>query len=303
METQVVTIFGGSGFIGSYVVQKLAKLGYRIKVVCRSKESAKHLRVFGPTGKVVGIACDITDKKAVIEAVRGSDIVINLIGILYPQNGHGFAAIHAHAAERIAKESANAGVKRFIHVSALGVNHNPQSRYARSKYNGEQAVQAAFPHATVLRPSVVFGREDNFINMFASMARISPVLPLIGGGKTRFQPVYVGDVADAIVMACSRKRMVGMCYELGGPDVMTFKEIVQFILKTMHKKRVLLTVPFGLAKFKAMFLELLPHPMLTRDQVILLKSDNVVSPEMAGFADIDIQPKSMKVIVPDYLAS
>lgn len=303
MNDSIVTIFGGSGFIGRQVVYALAKEGYRIKVASRSAEDSMPLKTAGAVGQIIPISCDVLKPELVRQAVTNSHIVINLVGILYPKGRQTFQAMHVQAPEYITKAAKDAGVKRLIHMSSLGADRAKTSKYAVTKLFGEQKVKTIFPDVTILRPSVVFGENDNFFNLFARMAKISPFLPLIGGGRTLFQPVFVGDIASAIVEILKDDGSKKRIYELAGPDTLSFKEILQFILKHIDRKRILLPIPFWLAKLKAFFLEILPNPPLTRDQVELLKYDNVVTPKSLGFSDLGIAPKSINEIVPGYLAN
>lgn len=299
---KVITIIGGTGFIGRYVVKRLAKSGYRIRVIVRNPDAALALKTAGDPGQIALISGNIAKPETLSGKLTGSYAVINLAGILFEKGGQSFNAIQANGAEQLAKMAANAGVERFIHISALGVDKASGSNYARTKLLGEKAVQAAFPTATILRPSIVFGAEDNFFNQFASLARFTPALPLIGGGKTRFQPVYVDDVAAAIEQILLRPESKGHIYELGGPKTYSFKELLKFITTTIYKSRALVNMPFGLASAVGAVNELLPHPIITRDQVKLLKHDNVVSPTAYTFAHLGITPHTVEAIVPHYLA-
>ena len=301
MNTKVATVFGGSGFIGRQVVQRLAKAGYIVRVPTRDIEKAGILRTAGGVGQVVPMLCALSRPALIENAVKGADVVINLLGILYEKRSQKFHDIHHAAAENIAKAAKAAGVGKFVQISAIGASHTSTARYAKSKAAGETAVHTAFPEATILRPSIVFGPEDHFFNRFAGLTRISPALPLIGGGTGKFQPVYVGDVADAVMAAVSRADAAGKTYELGGPRVATFKELMEFMLTTTHRKRCLISMPFCLAKFKSYFLQYAPNPMLTPDQVELLKSDNVVSESALKLADLGIKPTAMEAVVPAYL--
>lgn len=300
-RTSIVTVFGGSGFIGRHLIQRLAKTGAIIRVASRHPSQANFLKTAGVVGQVVPLAADITDDRSVAAAVAGADTVINLIGILYESGRWTFQAVHAEAPGRIARSAREHGVRRLVHLSAIGADTAAPAAYARSKGAGEGAVRDAFPAATILRPSIVFGPEDNFFNLFAGLALISPALPLIGGGKTRFQPVYVGDVADAVMAALANPDAAGKTYELGGPRVYTFREIMEFILREIRRKRVLLPLPWGVARMQAAVLELLPKPMLTRDQVEMLKVDNVVAPGALTLKDLGVSPTAAEVIVPGYL--
>ncbi len=300
----LITVFGGSGFLGRHVVRALAKRRYRIRVAVRRPELAGHLQPLGSVGQIHAVQANIRYPQSVEAAVRDADIVINLVGILFERGRQRFDAVQAHGAERIAL-AANAFGARMIHVSAIGADETSRSAYARTKALGEKLVLAASPGATVFRPSIVFGPEDDFFNRFAAMARLSPVLPLIGGGATRFQPVFAGDIAEAIAEAADGKAQTGTIYEIGGPEILTFKELMQFVLATIQRKRLLVPLPFALAKLQASILQLLPKPLLTPDQVELLKRDNVVSPEAERegrtLRDLGIVPASIEAVVPGYL--
>jgi uncharacterized protein YbjT (DUF2867 family) len=299
MNTNLVTVFGGSGFLGRHTVRALARAGWRIKVATRHPARGFFLRPLGTVGQIDFVKCDVSDAESVAHAVMGSSAVINLTGILF-QKGQTFADVQAEGADNIAQAATRAGVRALVHVSAIGADLESDSTYAATKAQGEQAVREAFPDAVILRPSIIFGPEDGFFNKFAGMARFSPVLPLVGGGHTRFQPVFVGDVAQAIVTALGDAAR-GRTYELGGPGVYSFKELLQLILREIGRKRALVSLPFGLASFKAAFLQLLPNPILTMDQVTLLKKDNVVAPTAAGLADLGITPTSVEAVIPSYL--
>lgn len=306
MEQRVVTIIGGTGFLGRYVVKVLAAAGYTLRVVSRNPNSALHLKTSGAVGQIVLVQGDITNPKSLEGKIEDSYAIVNLAGILFESGSQNFASVHTHGTEKLAQMAKAAGVKRFVHISALGVDKSSGSHYARSKALGEKAVLDAFPEATILRPSVVFGPEDNFINLFASLATISCALPLIGGGKTKFQPVYVGDVAQAVKNCLESTDSIGQTYELGGPEVITFKGILEFILKTLGIKRMLVNIPFNIAPTAAFGAELLGKvvspPLLTRDQVKLLKHDNIVSTSSLHFANLGIKPTALEVIAPEYLA-
>jgi uncharacterized protein YbjT (DUF2867 family) len=294
----LVTVFGGSGFLGRHTVRALARAGWRIKVATRHPSRGFFLRPLGTVGQIDFVKCDVSDAESVAQAVMGAQAVINLTGILFPK-GQSFEDVQAGGAANIAQASAAAGVAALVHVSAIGASLDSESDYAVTKAEGEQAVREAFPNAVILRPSIIFGPEDGFFNKFAEMARTFPVLPLVGGGHTRFQPVFVGDVAAAIVASLSRQD--GRSYELGGPSTYSFKELMQLILRETGRNRALVPLPFALASLNAMFLQLLPNPMLTMDQVRLLKKDNVVAPTAAGLADLGITPTSVEAVTPSYL--
>jgi uncharacterized protein YbjT (DUF2867 family) len=300
METRLVTIFGGSGFVGRHTVRALAKAGWRIRVAVRYPNQAFFLKPAGTVGQIAPLKCDVTDPDQVAAAVHGADAVVNLCGLLVPR-GQGFEDVHCDGARNIAQAAARAGVKALVHVSAIGADSESHSQYAQTKATGEINVRAGFPGATILRPSIIFGPEDDFFNRFASMARFVPGLPLIGGGKTRFQPVFVGDVAAAIAAALDSEAARGKSYELGGPTVYSFKELLQIICRETGRKRLLVPLPFGLALFKSFFLQMMPKPLLTPDQVRLLQHDNVVSPTALGLADLGITPNSVEAEVPSYL--
>ena len=300
MSTRLVTIFGGSGFLGRHTVQALARAGWRIRVAVRHPSRAYFLKPAGTVGQIAAVKCDVTDPDQVAGAILGADAVVNLTGILYPR-GQGFEEVHCEGAQNIAEACARAGIGALVHVSAIGADSDSNSHYAQTKALGETRLRAAFPAATILRPSVVFGPEDDFFNRFAGMARLSPILPLIGGGKTRFQPVFVGDVASAIATALTSEAARGKIYELGGPMTYSFKELMQIVCAQTGRKRWLMPLPFGLALFKAFFLQMMPRPLLTPDQVKLLRHDNVVSPTALTLADLGITANSVEAEVPAYL--
>ena len=301
MAERVVTVFGGSGFIGRHLIGRLARQGWIVRVAVRRPSRAGFLKPMGDVGQITPIRAPIQDQIAVESAVAGADAVINLVGILYERRHQTFAAVHDRGAQTVAAASAAAGVGRLVQVSAIGADQHSTADYARSKGAGEAAVRTAFPEAVILRPSVVFGPEDGFFNRFAEMARISPVLPLIGGGGTRFQTVYVGDVADAIAKSVSDPACAGRTYELGGPHVYTFKELMELLLRQIHRRRLLVPWPFAMAELQAIFFELLPVPPLTRDQVRMLRHDNVVAEGALTLADLGIAPTAAEVILPTYL--
>lgn len=298
----VATVFGGSGFIGRYVVQRLARAGYIVRAAVRDPEAALFLKPMGGVGQVVPVRCDITRPEEVAIALSGAALAVNLVGILFEGRGSRFAAVQAEGAGLVAAAAAAAGVGRLVHVSAIGADSASESAYARSKAEGEAAVLAAFPAASILRPSIVFGPEDGFFNLFATLASLSPVLPLIGGGATRFQPVYVGDVADAVIAALERPEAAGRTYELGGPKVYTFRELLAFILAATGRRACLVPVPWRLASLQGWFAEFLPRPPLTRDQVRLLRVDNVTAGKLPGLRELGITPRPVEAIVPAYLA-
>jgi uncharacterized protein YbjT (DUF2867 family) len=304
MTPSLVTVFGGSGFLGRHLVRALAERGCRIRVAVRRPDLAFHLQPLGRVGQIHAVQANIRYPASIEAAVRDASIVINLAGILHERGLQSFEAVHAAGAGAVARMAAAVGA-RMVHVSALGADEDSASRYAQSKARGEAAVLAAVPAATIFRPSIMFGPEDDFFNRFGAMARISPVLPLIGGGCSRFQPAFVGDAAAAIAAAAEGRGDPGATYELGGPDVRTFAQLLEFILATIERRRLLLPIPFALAEIQARLLQFLPKAPLTPDQVILLKRDNVVSAaaenQRRTFAAFDIDPASMMVVVPSYL--
>ncbi len=303
MQSQrIITLVGGTGFVGRYVVKRLARAGYLVRVISRNPDKALHLKTAGTPAQIVLTYGDLSKPETLEGKLTGSYAVVNLVGIMFESGRQNFATIHAQGAEKLAKLAKAAGAEAFIHLSAIGVDRAMKSKYARTKATGEQAVLAAFPGATILRPGIIFGPEDGFYNKFAAMAVFSPFLPLIGGGKTRFQPVYVGDVAQAIFETIEDESVRGKIYELGGPSVYTFREILENILAIIDRKRLLLPVPFGLASLLGFFTELLPNPPLTRDQVRLLEVDNVVGEEAKTLADLGVSPTGAEIVVPEYLS-
>ena len=301
MALRRVTVFGGSGFLGRYVVERLADRDLIVQVAVRDPEAAKHLRTLGQVSQVTPFACDVTDAAAVARAVEGADAVINLVGILAERGRQNFRAVHVDAPAAIAIAAASARVKSLVHVSAIGAAQNGLSEYSRSKAAGEAAVRGAYPDAVIMRPSVIFGPEDGFFNLFAGMARIAPALPLFGGGKTRFQPVYVADVADAVVAGLTDAAARGKTYELGGPRVASFAELMELMLGEIRRKRLLVPIPFFVGDIQATLAGILPRPPVTRDQMKSLRADNVVSAQASTLDDLGIFPTAMESILPTYL--
>ncbi len=303
----IVTVVGGSGFLGRNVVHALARVGYRIRVAVRRPNLANHLLPAGRVGQIALLRCDIRNEEQVTAAIDGASIVVNLVGILREGGGRTFEAIHADGAGIVARAAAKAGARRLIHVSSIGASKTSRSAYARSKSEGEAQVREAFPDATILRPSIVFGPGDGFFNRFAALMRMSKlVFPLFGGGVTKFQPVFAGDVADAVVNALADERTRAKTYELGGPATYTFKELLAFISKVTERKRTLLPIPFFLLDIGAALTGWLPFAPVTLDQARLLRVDNVVKagPDAASvgtLADLCVQPTSVEAIVPSYL--
>ncbi|WP_420407649.1 complex I NDUFA9 subunit family protein [Hoeflea sp.] len=305
-QPKLVTVFGGSGFVGRHVVRALARRGYRIRVAVRRPDLAGHLQPLGGVGQIAAVQANLRNRDSVDRAVRGADHVINCVGILFESGRNSFDAVQDFGARAVA-EAARAEGAGLTHVSAIGADPESGSIYARSKARAEAAIAKIAPDAVIMRPSIIFGPEDDFFNKFAEMARLSPALPLIGGGETRFQPVYVGDVAEAVARSVDGKLKAGTIYELGGPRVMTFKQCLEEVLETVHRKRMLMPLPWGLASLVGKLASLVPFidPPLTSDQVTLLKTDNVVS----GEADADdrtlsgmgIRPTTIEAVLPSYL--
>ncbi|MGB0843443.1 MAG: complex I NDUFA9 subunit family protein [Alphaproteobacteria bacterium] len=298
---RIATVFGGSGFIGSQIVRELAAQGWVVRVAVRRPSRALELKTSGDVGQVLPMVATTTDRNSVRAAVSGACLVVNATGILFETKTQTFDGIHNKGPAFIAEACKDFGVDRLVHISALGADIQSNSDYARSKAAGEEAVFNRFKSATILRPSVVFGPEDQLFNRFGLMARTAPMLPLIGGGETKLQPVYVGDVADAALSALANPSTRGQTYELGGPEVVTFKELLTYLLKLVRRNRRLQSISFGFAKFIAKFAQLLPNPVLTVDQVKLLKADNVVDSQAKGLGDLGIKPTSMDAIVPSYV--
>ncbi|MDB5402905.1 MAG: hypothetical protein JWQ55_4923 [Rhodopila sp.] len=298
---RVATVFGGSGFIGRYVVKRLAQQGYVVRVPSRYPEGALFLKPMGAVGQVVPLYATVTNEGTLHRAVEGAEVVVNLVGALTESRTASFQAIHTEGSESIAALSAAAGVSRLIQISAIGADPNSPSRYASTKGKAEQAVLAAFPNATILRPSLVFGLEDKFFNRFAALARLAPFMPVIAG-DTKMQPVFVGDVADAVMAAVASSATQGKTYEVGGPRVWTFRDILAFILKTTHRDRKLVNIPMGIARLQAAVLQYVPGKPLTPDQLIMLSKDNVVAPGALGLADLGITPTPVELVVPGYLS-
>jgi uncharacterized protein YbjT (DUF2867 family) len=298
---RVATIFGGSGFIGRYVVKRFAQQGFIVRVPSRDPEGALFLKPMGAVGQIVPLFASITNEATVHRAVDDSEVVVNLVGALTESGAASFQAIHAEGSERIARLSAAAGASRLIQISAIGADPNSPSRYASTKGRAEQGVLAMFPRAVILRPSLVFGVEDKFFNRFAEIARLAPFMPVISG-DTKMQPVYVGDVADAVMAAQASSEPQGKIFELGGPRVWTFREILAFILKTIRRERKLVDIPMGIARIQASILQHVPGKPLTPDQLLMLSKDNVVSPGALGLADLGITPTPVELVVPGYLS-
>jgi uncharacterized protein YbjT (DUF2867 family) len=305
--SKLVTIFGGSGFVGRYVARRMAKAGWRIRVACRRPNEALFVKPYGVPGQVEPVFCNIRDDASVRAVTTGADAVVNCVGTFARGGKNSFDAVQVAGAARIARIAAEEGVGRMVQISSIGADAGSDSHYSRSKAEGEAAVLAAFPTAVILRPSVIFGTEDGFFNRFAAMTRMGPVLPVVGA-STRFQPVHVDDVALAAVMGVLGQAAPGV-YELGGPDVDTFRSLMGRMLPVIRRRRIIVNVPFFAARFmafgfdmlEAVTLGLVENTMLTRDQVKSLRQDNVVAPDAKGFADLGIVPTSMDAVLPEYL--
>ena len=300
-----VAVIGGSGFLGRATVERLARNGKRVIVLCRDAERAKYLKPMGDVGQITIIAGNAQDARALDHVIASADAVVNLVGILAEGGDQRFDTLQGKLPGLIGAATARHGLKALVHVSAIGADAKSASRYAQSKAAGEAAVRKAFPASVVLRPSVIFGPRDNFFNRFASMAMIAPALPLPGGGVMKMQPVYVNDVAEAIIVALGVARSKfspeGKTYELGGPEIYSFKQLMTMTLRHSERRRALVPVSFGLLSFGATFASLLPNPPITRDQVKLLKHDNVVGKRAKGLADLGIVATSAESVLPSYL--
>ena len=297
---RVAAVFGGTGFIGRYVVKRLAQQGYIVRIPTRDPAGALFLKPMGAVGQVVPLYASVTNEATIQRAVEGAAVAINLVGQLTESRAASFQSIHTEGAARIARLSVAAGVGRLIQVSAIGADPDSPSRYAATKGNAEQAVRVAFAGATILRPSLVFGMEDKFFNRFAGIARLAPFMPVIAG-DTKMQPVFVGDVADATMAALASAATQGMTFELGGPRVWTFRELLAFILETTHRHKKLLDIPMGIARLQAAVLQYVPGKPLTPDQLLLLSHDNVVTAGAADLAALGIAPTPVELVVPPFL--
>lgn len=303
MKDKRVTIFGGSGFIGREIARQLCKDGYIVNIVSRQPNFALDVKTAGAVGQVALSAGNIRDKNSIKKAIKGSDIVINLVGLLYEKGKQRFEKIHTEAAANIASSAAEEGVKKLIHLSALGIEKSSsKSKYAASKLKGEELVTKNFPDAVILRPSIVFGDKDNFFNQFAKLATLAPALPLIGGGKTKFQPVFVGDLAKAVSKIAGDNSIKGKIFEIAGPKVYSFKELLEYVRTETKRCTMLVPLPFFAAKAVGAAASLLPKPFLTVDQVRLLKFDNVLDGSKNNLESLGIKPTFLESVVPEYLA-
>ncbi|UWQ58409.1 complex I NDUFA9 subunit family protein [Leisingera caerulea] len=305
--SKLVTIYGGSGFVGRYIARRMAKEGWRVRVAVRRPNEAMHVKPYGVPGQVEPVFCNVRDDMSVAAVMQGADAVVNCVGVLNELGKNTFGAVHAEGAGRIARIAAQEGVASLVQISAIGADADADSAYSRTKAAGEAAVLQHFPGAVILRPSVIFGAEDEFFNRFAGMTRLSPVLP-IASGSTRFQPVYVDDVARAAVLGATGEAEGGI-YELGGPEVKSFRELMEQMLEVIHRRRLILSLPrfaawlvaFGFDMLQAASFQLIANKVLTRDQLRSLKSDNVVSEGAKGFSDLGVSPVSLEAVLPDYL--
>lgn len=299
-QSPLVTIVGGSGFVGRHIAQRMARRGWRVRVACRRPNEAMNVKPYGVVGQVEPVQCNIRDEASTRAVIRGADAVINCVGLLSEWGRNTFDACMVEGAGRVARLAAEEGAAHLVHLSAIGADASSGSEYARAKAAGEAAVAAAFPGAVILRPSVVFGQDDGFFNRFAGMARLLPlVLPVVGAG-TRFQPVWVEDVAEAAARGAAGEAEAGI-YELGGPNVYTLREAVQLMLGVTRRRRLILNLPFFVARIDAWFLQMLPNPLLTVDQVKLLEHDNVVSGGAKTLTDLGIRPTAAEGVIESYL--
>ncbi|WP_298162128.1 complex I NDUFA9 subunit family protein [Brevundimonas sp.] len=301
----LVTVFGGSGFVGTQAVRALARQGWRVRVAVRKPALAQDLRILGDVGQIQPVRCDITTPADVAAALKGADAAVNLVGLLFETPGRGFEQSHVEGSRNIAQACVAANVGRLVQMSAIGADARSEADYGRTKGEAEAAVRAVRPDAVILRPSIVFGNGDGFLNRFAAMATTAPALPLIGGGATKFQPVWVGDVAEAIARSVSRADSAGRTFELGGPEVWSFKQILEYILRETGRRRLLAPLPFFAAEMVGSLAQITAvlgiPPVLTRDQVLMLKTDNVVAPGAEGLSALGIEATGLEAIAPSYL--
>tara|TARA_B100000959_G_C14866335_1_gene576413 strand:- start:113 stop:1054 length:942 start_codon:yes stop_codon:yes gene_type:complete len=298
---KIIAIFGAGGFLGKHLIRELTKLDYRIKIASRNPYLKGYLKPLGNPGQIELFKTNIFDSEDVKQVLKNCDYVINLVGILHETKKQKFKKIHSNFPYLLSSLCNEFKIKNFIHISALGVKEKHVSKYMQSKLEGEKKIKENFKSSVILRPSVVFGPEDKFFNTFASIAQISPILPLVGGGKTKFSPIYVGDVAKAIVKTLTINNQKPKIYELGGPENFSFKELMQILLKEIKKDRFLISIPFSLAKFQSYFLQMLPNPILTPDQVEMLKFNNVLTGEHPALKDLGISGKTIESVLPKYI--
>ena len=301
MKQKIATIFGASGFIGRHLIRKLTEKDFRIVAATRSPYLHGYLKPLGNPGQIDLEKVNLFDEENLRTLIKNSNMVINLVGILYENKIQRFENIHAKFPNLLSRICSELNIEKFVHISALGINETTNSRYMQSKLKGEKNILNNFKHSVILRPSIVYGPEDKFFNQFASLAEFLPALPLIGGGLTSFQPIYVGDVAKSIVAILEKEEIDENIYELGGPQTFTFKELMKILLKQIKKKRFLVPIPYSFAKFQAKILQLLPKPLLTTDQVEMLKYDNIVTNKYPTLKDLKISPKTLESVLPDYI--
>ena len=301
MKPKVATIFGASGFIGRHLIRRLTEKDFRIVAATRSPYLHGYLKPLGNPGQIDLEKVNLFDEDNLRTLIKNSDIVINLVGILYETKKQKFEDIHANFPDLLSKICSHLNIEKFIHISALGINENVSSKYMQSKLIGEKKILNNFNNSIIVRPSIVYGDGDNFLNQFASLAEILPALPLIGGGQTKFQPIYVSDLCKAVVAILDKEKIDENIYELGGSQIYTFKEMMEILLQQIKKKRFLMSIPFSIAKFQAKILQLFPKPLLTTDQVEMLKYDNVVSNNYPTLKDLKINPKTIESVLPSYI--
>ena len=301
MKQKIATIFGASGFIGRHLIRRLTEKDFLIVAATRSPYLNGHLKPLGNPGQIDLEKVNLFDEQNLKTLIRNSDVVINLVGILYETRRQKFQDIHVNFPDLLSRLCNDLNVEKFIHISALGINENISSKYMQSNFMGDKKILENFNNTVILRPSIVYGDGDNFFNQFASLAEFLPALPLIGGGQTKFQPIYVSDLCKAIVAILENEKVNENIYELGGSQIYTFKEMMEILLKQIKKKRFLISIPFSIAKFQAKILQLLPKPMLTTDQVEMLKHDNVVTNKYPTLRDLKINPKTIEKVLPSYI--
>ena len=301
MTQKIATIFGGSGFIGRHLIRRLTEKGFRIVIATRSPYLHGYLKPLGNPGEIDLEEVNLFDEERLKVLTNNSDVVINLVGILYETRKQKFDNIHVMFPDLLSRVCAEQNIKKLVHISALGINEKVSAQYMQSKLKGEQDILNNFKNSVIIRPSIVFGPEDNFFNKFATLTEFLPALPLIGGGQTKFQPIYVGDVAKSIVAILEKEEIDNNIFELGGPEIFTFKELMKILLREIKKKRFLISIPFGMAKFQSYFMQLMPTPLLTPDQVEMLKYDNVVSGQYPSLRDLGIIGTTIQSILPKYI--
>ena len=301
MKQKIATIFGATGFIGRHLIRRLTEKDFRIIVATRSPYLHGYLKPLGDPGQIDLERVNLFDEKTLKVLLKNSNVVVNLVGILYETRKQKFENIHSKFPELLSKLCNEHGIEKFIHLSALGINEDVKSMYMRTKLQGEKNILNNFDNSIILRPSIVFGPEDKFFNQFASLSQFLPFLPMIGGGQTKFQPIYVGDVAKAIATILETEEIDNKIYELGGAEIFTFQQLMNILLKEIQKRRFLIPIPFSIAKFMARILQLFPKPLITTDQIEMLKEDNVVSNNYGTLLDLNIEPTTIESILPHYI--